>query len=68
MPTSPISPGTVNFTVNILKAERKLLGRIACRRGKSASYVARQLLLRGLMEDSPADAALLIRIREGRSK
>lgn len=50
----------------MLRAERMLLGRLACRRKKSIGYIARELLLRGMLADSPADAALLIRIREGR--
>lgn len=52
--------------MNITRAERRLLGRLAGSRRKSTGHLVRQLYLRGLLEESPADAAILIRIREGR--
>lgn len=66
MPTNPVGKNTCNLPVNMLLAERKLIGRIAGRRRKSAGYIVRELVLRGMLAESPADAALLIRIREGR--
>lgn len=66
MPTNPIGKDTVNLPINMPTRERRLIGRIASRRRKSTGALLRMLYLRGLMEDSPADAALLIRIREGR--
>ncbi len=66
MPTHPIGKNTVNLSLNMPRAERMLLGRLAFRRRKSLSAYLRGLALRGLLADSPADAALLIRIREGR--
>ena len=66
MPTNPIGKNTCNLPVNMLRAERKLLGRLAGRRNKSVGCLTRELILRGLIADSPADGALLIRIREGR--
>lgn len=64
--TNPIGKGTVNLAINMPKAERMLIGRLAHRRRKSCGEIVRNLILRGMLSDSPADAALLIRIREGR--
>lgn len=55
----------MNLSINVTLAERKLLGRLAGSRRSVGSYV-RFLVVRGLLEERPADAALLIRIREGR--
>lgn len=65
MPSNPIGKNTTNLSVNVSLAERKLLGRIAGPRRPVAALV-RSLVLRGLLVERPADAALLIRIREGR--
>lgn len=65
MPTNQIGKGTVNVTLNMPRAERMLLGRLAGTRRSLNCYV-RDLVLRGLLEDRPADAAMLIRIRRGR--
>lgn len=66
MPTNPIRKDTCNLAVNVLRSERKLLGRIAGSRRKSTGHLIRLLIVRGLLEESPADAAILIRLREGR--
>lgn len=50
----------------MLIPERRLLGRLAASRRKSAGAFIRLLILRGLLAESPADAAILIRIREAR--
>ena len=66
MPTNPIGKNTCNLTLNMPLAERRLLGRLAGKRRKSLGAFCKTLMLRGLMSDSPADAALMIRIHEGR--
>ena len=66
MPTNPLGKGTCNIGVNMPIRERKLIGRIAASRRKSTSALIRLLIMRGLLEESPTDAAILIRIREGR--
>lgn len=68
MPTNPIGKNTCNLSVNMKRAERTLLGRMAHRRHISVGAFTKTLILRGLMSESPADAALLIRITEGRGR
>ncbi len=68
MPTNPIGKHTCNLTINMLKTERKLLGRLAGSRRRSVGAYTKTLILRGLLSDSPADAAILIRISEGRGR
>lgn len=41
---------------------------MAHRRRKSVGALTRHLILRGLLEESPADGALLIRLVEGRPR
>jgi hypothetical protein len=68
VPTNPIGKNTVNLSLNMLRAERKLLGRLAGSRKISTGCYTKRLILRGLLAESPADAALLIRITEGRGR
>lgn len=68
MPTNAIGKNTCNLTVNMILAERRLLGRLAGARRKSVGAYVRLLIIRGLLEDSPADGALLVRIIDGRAR
>jgi len=46
--------------------ERRLLGRMASSRRQSTGALIRRLYLRGMLDEMPTDAAILIRIRNAR--
>lgn len=66
MPTNPIGKHTCNLSLNIPQAERRILGRLAHKRRQSVGAFAKSMILRGMLTECPADAALIIRINGGR--
>ncbi len=64
--THPYGKGTTNIPINVPIRERRLLGRMAASRRMSTGALIKSLYLRGMLAESPTDAAILIRVRHGR--
>ncbi|MGA2751624.1 MAG: hypothetical protein ABSG59_22895 [Verrucomicrobiota bacterium] len=60
---NPLGKGTVNVSVNLLKQERLILGRLALADDRSLGEYVRRLILTGLRFSNPSAAAEMERAR-----
>lgn len=56
MPTNPVGKGTVNVAVNLLDAERDILGQLSMADDRSLSDYLRRLAIVGLRSTNPSAA------------
>ena len=64
--THAIGPGTVNVTLNLLQAERMLLGKLAAAEDRSLGRYIRDLAHEGLRHRNPELADQLTEVRRRR--
>jgi len=57
MATNAIGSGTVNVSVNLLKSEKNILGKLALADDRSLSDFMRRMVVVGLRSYSPASAS-----------
>lgn len=61
--THPIGVGTVNVSLNLLRAERMLLGKLAAERDESLGHFIRELAVAELGRRDPATAREMVEHR-----
>lgn len=64
--THPLPPDTVNISINVSRAERAVLGRLASMRDVSVSRLVRDLSLHGMASEDPTAASAIAAIRRCR--
>ena len=64
--THPIGAGTVNVSLNLLRAERMLLGKLAAEHDRSLGHYIRELAVEALQRRDPVTARELVEQRRRR--